>query len=59
MDGIAYRYTQHNRQNNPPLWDTLAHRRDHIQTHTTQQAEQPTNMGYTSANMGPHTHTTQ
>jgi hypothetical protein len=33
----------------PYLWDTLARRRDHIQTHTTQQEDGPIAMGYTSA----------
>jgi hypothetical protein len=35
MDGWVgrntYRHTQQNRKNGPSLWDTLAHRQDHIQ----------------------------
>jgi hypothetical protein len=43
----TYRHTQHNRKDTS-LWDTLAHRQDHIQTHTAQQEGHIT-MGYTSA----------
>jgi hypothetical protein len=29
------KHTQHNRKDHPSQWDTLMHRRDHMQTHTT------------------------
>jgi hypothetical protein len=56
------RHKQHSRKD-MSLWDTLAHRQDHIQTHTTQHnttqhEEGHITMGYTSAQMGSHTHNT-
>jgi hypothetical protein len=49
--------TQHNRQNGPSMWETLAHRRDKVQTHTAQQKERPVTVGYTSAQTGQCTDT--
>jgi hypothetical protein len=39
IDGTIYRHTKHKRKNYAPLWDTLAHRRKHVQKYTTQQEE--------------------
>jgi hypothetical protein len=41
--------TQHNRKNDPSLWDTLAHRWDEMQRNTAQQEEGPITMQFTSA----------
>jgi hypothetical protein len=63
----------HNRKNHPSLWDTLAHRRHHIQTYTTgrttrlsgiyqhtdtiQHEESPFAVGYASAETVPNAET--
>jgi hypothetical protein len=49
--------TQHNMKNGPSMWDTLAHRPEHIQTHTSQHEERPITVGYTSTQTGPHINT--
>jgi hypothetical protein len=48
-------HTDTHKVNGPSLWDTQAHRLDHIQTHTT--GRRPVTVGYTSAQNGPHTDT--